>query len=597
MANNTQTTKINIKKLSILRELLPYFWISDWHIRLRILGSFLLTLIMIAFNVSVPLFLKNIINILSTKTDQSTYILPFVLLGYGAVWILSRMASELREMVLFRAMERSINSMSLALFEHLHALSMSFHLDRKTGSITNAIERIQKAFPDIIWSLIVMVPTVIEIIVAMGILWYLYGLQYGVILLVVLIASFLFSGICLRLIAPMQKRHNENNAKSSAFVTDSLLNFETVKYFGNNRFEVERCRTILQDRENSTTRLYTYRGIVGLGQNAILGVGLVLVTWKSGYAVFAGTMKVGDFVVINSYLLQFVSPVQYFSYFIRQITKGLADMENAINLLRTKPEILDVPDAAPLVIDGKATVTFDHVSFGYSSRGLILKDVSFTVPAGKSVAIVGTSGAGKSTISRLLFRFYDVTSGKIFINGQDIRLVAQESLRKNIGIVPQDTMLFNNTLFYNVAYARPDASREEVERAIQLARLDGFVSRLPLGYDTIVGERGLKLSGGEKQRVAIARVILKQPKIYVFDEATSALDTVTERQIQRNLEEVSAGSTTFIIAHRLSTITNVDEIIVLDQGRIVQRGTHAALLLEEDGIYAKLWKKQSMCPE
>lgn len=597
MVNNSQSTKPRFKNMDILRALTPYFWVKNWSIRIRILCTLLLTMVMIALNVSVPLLLKNIINILSFRPDQSMQVLPFVLFAYGCVWICSRMASEFREIVLYRAMERSINTMSLALFEHLHALSMSFHLDRKTGSITNAIERIHKAFPDIIWSLIVMVPTVVEILVAMAILWYLYGFQYGLILLIILVASFIFSAVCLRFIAPLQRRHNENNAKSGAFVTDSLLNFETVKYFGNNRFEVNRCHAILTERENSTTQLYTYRGYIGLGQNLILGIGLLLVTWKSGFAAYSGLMKVGDFVVINSYLLQFVGPVQYFSYFIRQINKGLADMENAINLLQTKPEIVDAPQAVPLVVEGKATVTFDHVSFGYNTRGLILKDVSFTVPAGKSIGIVGTSGAGKSTISRLLFRFYDVTSGKILINGQDIRTVTQESLRKNIGIVPQDTMLFNNTLFYNVAYARPDATRVEVERAIQLAHLDSFVARLPKGYDTIVGERGLKLSGGEKQRVAIARVILKQPKIYVFDEATSALDTATEQQIQRNLEEVSTGSTTFIIAHRLSTITNVDEIIVLDQGRIAQRGTHAELLQDNAGIYAQLWQKQSSCPE
>ena len=590
-------TKAHFKNLSILRQLFPYFWVRDWAIRMRIVACLVLTLAMIALNVSIPLILKNIINILSFNVALSVSVLPLILIAYGVAWILSRIVNELREMVLFRAMERSISGMSIALFEHLHALSMSFHLDRKTGSITNAIERIHKAFPDIIWSLIIMVPTVIEILVAMAILWYLYGVEYGLILLIILVASFIFSAVCLRLIAPLQRRHNENNAKSSAFVTDSLLNFETVKYFGNNRFEVDRCQHILTEREDATTQLYTYRGFIGLGQNIILGIGLLLVTWKSGYAVFAGAMKVGDFIVINSYLLQFVGPVQYFSYFIRQISKGIADMENAINLLHTKPAIIDAATAVPLVVEGKATVTFENVSFGYSSRGLILKDVSFAVPAGKSVAIVGTSGAGKSTISRLLFRFYDVTSGRILINGQDISSVTQESLRKVIGIVPQDTVLFNNTLFYNVAYARPEASREEVERAIQLAQLDSFVARLPDGYDTMVGERGLKLSGGEKQRVAIARVILKQPKIYVFDEATSALDTVTERQIQKNLEEVSAGSTTFIIAHRLSTITTADEIIVLDQGRIAQRGTHKDLLQDQAGIYARLWKKQIMCAE
>lgn len=595
MAPNKQIFKHRFKNVSIFIEAIPFFWVRNWRMRARIIASLLLTIIMMGLNLSTPLIFKNILNALSLQSPASY--LSLFLLAYGWTWILSRVTNDIREIILFRALERSIRLLSLHLFDHLHTLSMSFHLNRKTGSITNAIERIHKAIPDIIWSLIVMIPTVIEILLAMGILWYLYGAVYGLNLLILLIGSFVFSVVCLRLIAPLQRRYNENNARASAFVTDSLLNFETVKYFGNKQYEVDRCNLILTDRENATTRLNVYRGLIGLGQNGILGLGLLLITWKSGYAVFNGTLKVGDFVVINTYLLQFVTPVQYFSYFMRQISKGLADMENAINLLHTKAEIVDAPHAVPLIIEENATVVFDGVSFGYSSRGLILKDVSFTVPAGKSVALVGTSGAGKSTISRLLFRFYDVTSGRVLINNQDIRLVTQQSLRKIIGIVPQDTVLFNNTLYYNIAYARPDATKEEVEQAIKLAHLDDFVARLPDGYNTSVGERGLKLSGGEKQRVAIARVILKQPKIYVFDEATSALDTVTEQQIQKNLEEVSAGSTTVVIAHRLSTVTRVDEIIVLDQGRIAQRGPHKELLQEKSGIYARMWKKQVQCPE
>lgn len=595
MKSNNKNQKTYFKNLSIFIEVFPFFWVRDWRMRIRILASLIFTVAMMGFNLGTPLIFKTIIDKLPIPREAA--IASFLLITYGCVWILSRIMNDLREIVLFRALERSIRLMSLHLFEHLHALSMSFHLNRKTGSITNAIERIHKAFPDILWSLIVVVPTLVEIVVAMSILWYLYGPMYGLNLMLILMGSFVFSMVCLSLITPLQRQHNANNAQASAFVTDSLLNFETVKYFNNRHYEADRCNIILTSRENATTLVHTYRGLIGLGQNLILGLGLLFITWKSGHAVLEGALHVGDFVVINTYLLQFATPVQYFGYFMRQINKGLADLENAINLLRTRAEIVDDSHAKPLMVLEKATVTFEHVSFGYSSRGLVLKDVSFIVPPGKSVAIVGTSGAGKSTISRLLFRFYDVTSGRVLINGQDIRMVTQESLRKIIGIVPQDTVLFNNTLYYNIAYARPDATQAEVEQAIKLAHLDAFVARLPEGYYTIVGERGLKLSGGEKQRVAIARVILKQPKIYVFDEATSALDTVTEQHIQKNLEEVSAGSTTVVIAHRLSTVTRVDEIIVLDQGRIVQRGPHQELLKDANGIYAHLWKKQAQCPE
>jgi len=593
MANEKQIPK---QRARVFNQLFNYIWVDDWHIRIRIVMSLLCTIAMIGFNLAIPLLLKKIIALLSSchlpeAIANPASITVLLLIAYGAAWTFSRMVTELREIFLFRAMEHSVSTISVALFEHLHELSIRFHLNRKTGAITNAVERVQKALPDIIWGLVIMIPTIIEIVLAMGILWYLYGYLYGVALLVILISSLIFNVVGTELTSPAQRVRVEKNVQAEAFFVDSLLNFETVKYFGNQKYEKIHCQKLFKQREDATTRAYVQRGFIGLGQNVILGSGLLFFILKSGYAVLQGTMNAGDFIAINAYIMQFVSPVQFFSYFMRKMSKGMDDMESALRLLSMKSEVVDAPDATNLAAT-QAEIIFDHVSFGYDARRPILRDVSFAVPTGKMVAIVGSTGAGKSTISRLLFRFYDVTGGRVLINGHDIRSVTQESLRKAIGIVPQDTVLFNNTLYYNVAYGRPEASVEEVEAAIKMAHLDEFIRLLPDGYNTVVGERGLKLSGGEKQRVAIARVILKQPKIYIFDEATSALDTSTERQIQQNLEEVSTGSTTVIIAHRLSTVIHADEIIVLDHGVVAQRGTHEVLLQDANGIYAKLWKKQ-----
>lgn len=586
--------QVSKNRLKLIRQLWPYVWAPSGPIKARIALSLACTIAMILFNLGIPLILKKIIALLSACVTHEQALTLLLLVLYAVAWTTSRLVSELREIFLFRSMERSVNLISVALFDHLHALSIRFHVNRRTGAIISAIERVQKALPDVVWGIVIMVPTIVEIVLAMGILWYLYGVQYGLALFGILIGSLFFNVIGTDLTAPAQRQRIEKNVQAEAFFVDSLLNFETVKYFGNQRYEKLQCEKMFQAREDATTKAYVQRGLIGLGQNIILGIGLFYFVWKSGTAVLAGSMNAGDFIAINAYILQFVTPVQFFSYFMRKMSKGLDDMEGAFRLLDLKSEIVDAPGAVPLVLADSASITFDHVSFGYDSRRPILRDVSYTVPAGKMVAIVGSTGAGKSTISRLLFRFYDVTGGAITINGQDIRAVTQESLRKAIGIVPQDTVLFNNTLYYNIAYGRPDASKEEVEAAIRLAHLDQFVSLLPEGYNSMVGERGLKLSGGEKQRVAIARVILKQPKIYIFDEATSALDTATERQIQQNLEEVAAGSTTVIIAHRLSTVIHADEIIVLDHGHVAQRGTHQELIKDADGIYAKLWAKQVM---
>jgi ABC-type transport system involved in Fe-S cluster assembly fused permease/ATPase subunit len=598
MATEKQTTPPRRTSMQLLQRLLPYFWSTDWNVRMRIVMSLVFTIVMIILNVTIPLLLKQIINLLSNCSMLLVGIsfITLLLILYGIAWTTARIISELREIFLYRVIERTINIIALSLLEHLHALSIRFHVNKKTGAITNATERVQKAIPDILMGLVTIIPTIVEIILAMGIMWYLYGALYGIALLAILIFSLIFNFLGTAFTTGSQRARIEKNVQAESFFIDSLLNFETVKYFGNQRYEKDRCEKLFNHREEANVRAFTHRGLIGLGQSIILGIGLIFFVWKSGSGVIAGVMTPGDFIAINTYILQFVAPVQYFSYFMRKMNKGLEDMDSAMRILDMKPEVMDAPDAKVLWIN-EAEVSFDHVSFGYDARRPILRDVSFTIPSGKMVAIVGSTGAGKSTISRLLFRFYDVTGGAIRINGIDIRDVTQESLRKLIGIVPQETVLFNNTLYYNVAYGRPEASEEEVKQAIKLAHLDEFIAMLPDGYNSMVGERGLKLSGGEKQRVAIARVILKQPKIYIFDEATSALDTATERKIQRNLEEVAVGSTTLIIAHRLSTVVHADQIIVLDHGLVAQRGTHQELLENKEGIYYRLWQRQSVCPE
>lgn len=591
MSPDGQTKLRRFKHLSLILTLIPYLWVDEWRLRFRIFMSFFLLMVTIGLNVLVPMMLKKVVMVLSDVSAFESLKGIYLLLAYGLLWTASQVTVQLREMVMGRTIERGIRLLILSLFKHLHTLSMRFHYERRTGAIINAIERAKHGLNDVFTGVFLYIlPVIIELFIAVGVLWVLYGPLYGLVLLSILCAYIIFSVPAMNWSVNVQRLSNDEELRAGSRVVDSLINYETVQYFNNQEYEYEQCDKLLRSRENAATRKLVSSQVVYAGQGAIVGIGLTILTLLSGKAILSGTMDVSDFVLLNGYLLQFVTPLNWCGYYFRELRKGLADMEDLMSILTVKPEIVDTVDAKPLYIH-RAEIVFDNVYFGYNDDRLILEGVSFKVPAGKTVAIVGATGAGKSTIPRLLFRFYDVQGGRILIDGQDIREVTQNSLRKAIGVVPQDTVLFNNSFFYNIAYGRPSATKEEIENAIRLAHLDTFVAKLPEGYNTSVGERGLKLSGGEKQRVAIARALLKWPQIYVFDEATSALDIRTEREIQKNLEEISKGSTTLIIAHRLSTVVHADEILVLEHGKIVERGTHQQLL-DNKGVYAHLWAQQ-----
>jgi ATP-binding cassette, subfamily B, heavy metal transporter len=583
-SKNTHAYIFTIKLLSSL-------WITGWTIRMNIIGSVILTLLMIVSNAATPLVLKHTVTLLSRSNYQTFSSIPLLLLVYGFLWTLSQSIAQVRDIIFFRIMERCVYILSLRIFDHLQSLSMRFHLDRRTGEIAHIISRSQVAFSSIMWGLLFIVPMILEIALATVVLFHFYGLLYSMLLLLILISYVLFSLFANTATSKIEDISNEKEGRAASYIVDSLLNAETVKYFNNQQYEQQQCTSALREREKALIAEHNQRQFVLLGQGIIAGLGLSLLTWLSGKAVMSGSMQVSDFVLINGYLLQFIFPLIAFSFYVRTLQKNINIIQEISKLFLIKPEITDAPHA--LTFKASSTeIAFSTVSFSYDERRPILQSISFRIPAGKTLAIVGSTGAGKSTISRLLFRLYDVTSGSISINGHDIRSVTQQSLQEAIGVVSQDTVLFNNTIYYNIAYGQPNASFEEIEQAVKLAHLKDFIHSLPEGYQTMVGERGLKLSGGEKQRIAIARVILKKPLIYVFDEATSSLDTATEKEIQYNLEAVAKGATTLIIAHRLSTVIHADEIIVLDHGKIVEQGAHQ-VLLEQNTFYSYLWHKQA----
>jgi len=582
------------KYIKTFKLLLPYLWPKKRK-DLRIRVSFAVVALVLAkiASVSTPLVLGSAVNSL---TELSSGINLFMLvpialvIGYGVTRVIAFTFVEIRDALFSKVSQHSIRQISLTMFQHLHNLSLQFHLNRQTGALAKYIDRGTKGIDFLLrYVLFNIAPTFFEVFLVSGILFYLYGPWYAV---VTLVTIGLYSFLTFKITEwrnVFRKRMNQADNDVSTKMIDSLLNFETVKYFNNEAFEANRLDQSLEEYELAANQSRHSLSLLNIAQTFIIMVGITIMLVMSVYGIKSGEINIGGFVVINAYMLQLYQPLNWLGSVYREIRQALTDMENMFSLLEVAPTTNDDLEDIPQSND--AEIRFENISFDYDIRRTIIKNISFTVPNGKKVAIVGPTGAGKSTISRLLFKFYDPKEGNIFINNTNVNKISQNSLRKIIGVVPQDTVLFNDTIYYNIAYGNTGATKEEVISAAQNADIHDFITILPDGYETIVGERGLKLSGGEKQRVAIARTILKNPKIFFFDEATSALDTSTEKEIQKNLENVSKGKTTLIIAHRLSTAANADNIIVLDQGAIIEQGTHESLLLEK-GKYFEMWGKQ-----
>ena len=587
-----------------LRRLFPYLWRYKWRVMVALafmVGAKLA-------NVGVPLLLKQLVDAMTPGMNPATAALLVVpvglLLAYGGLRLCTTLFTELRELVFAKATQGAARSIALETFQHLHALSLRFHLERQTGGMTRDIERGVRGIESLIsYSLFSIVPTLIEVVMVLTILGVKFDAWFAWITLAALALYITFTVWVTEWRTKFRRQANEFDSAAHTKAVDSLLNYETVKYFNNEGFEARRYDESLERLRRARLKAQSTLSMLNLGQQFIIAVGLVAMLWRATQGVVDGRMTLGDLVMVNAFMIQLYIPLNFLGVIYREIKQSLTDLDKMFTLMEKEREVADAPGALPLAIRPlsgaggaqagavDASVRFDHVSFAYDAARPILHDISFEIPAGQTVAVVGPSGSGKSTLARLLFRFYDAQQGQISIAGQDIRAVTQSSVRQAIGIVPQDTVLFNDTVEYNIAYGRPGASRAEVEAAARAAHIHDFIVSTPKGYDAIVGERGLKLSGGEKQRVAIARTLLKNPPILIFDEATSALDSANERAIQTELQSVAQNKTTLVIAHRLSTVVDAHEILVMEAGRIIERGTHAELLARQ-GRYASMWALQ-----
>ena len=571
-----------------IRTLLPYLW--QWKGRvLFALGCLLAAKLA---NVAVPMVFKDIIDALTVPKERALLLVPLGLLAtYGGLRFATALFTELREILFARVTQQAVRTIALQVFEHLHALSLRFHLERQTGGLTRDIERGTRAVGSLIsYTLYSILPTLVEIALVLGILMVRYEWAFTLITLGTLSVYVVYTIVISNWRVLLRREVNELDSAANVRAIDSLINYETVKYFNNERWERDRYDVQMQKWEQAQIRSQVSLSYLNLGQALIIASGVTLMMWRATVGVVGGGMTVGDIVLVNAFLIQLYMPLNHLGVLYREIRQALTDIERMFGLLGTHREIKDADDARPMAI-GPCGIEFDNVDFAYEPARQILHGVSLKVSPGGTVAVVGQSGSGKSTLARLLYRFYDVGGGSIRINGSDIRQLTQASLRGAIGIVPQDTVLFNDTIYYNIQYGRPSAGREEVIAAARSAHIHEFIEGLPLGYETRVGERGLKLSGGEKQRVAIARALLKNPAILIFDEATSALDSKTEKGIQAELDAATVGRTTLIIAHRLSTVMNADEILVMEGGRVVERGAHGDLL-QRGGVYAQMWALQ-----
>ncbi|WP_254170431.1 ABCB family ABC transporter ATP-binding protein/permease [Roseibium polysiphoniae] len=578
----------------------PYIWPAHRpDLKGRVLLAVVALVIAKVVTVFSPYFFAWSTDALTGETDNlpAFLVAPIMLvLAYNAARVLAVAFNQMRDALFARVGQHAVRQLANITFRHLHELSLRFHLARRTGGLSRVIERGVKGIEAIVrFTILNGIPTVLEFAIMAVVIWYQFGLDYLAIVALMIVAYVWFTIKASNWRIAIRREMNDSDTDANSKAIDSLLNFETVKYFGNEKMEAARFDVSMEKYEKAATKTWTSLAWLNLGQTVILGIGMAACMVLSARSVMAGTQTIGDFVLINALLMQISIPLNFIGFIYREIRQGLADIESMFDLLGVPAEIEDKADAKDLrAVEGR--IVFDNVRFHYDQNRPILKGIDFEVPAGKSVAIVGPSGAGKSTISRLLFRFYDVSGGAVRIDDQDVRDVTQESVRSAIGMVPQDTVLFNDTIAYNIRYGRPDATDEEVKEAARMAQIHDFIERLPDGYQSEVGERGLKLSGGEKQRVAIARTILKAPPILILDEATSALDTHTEREIQTALDQVSKNRTTLVIAHRLSTVVNADQIIVLEAGEIAERGTHAQLMAK-GGLYASMWARQREADE